>query len=100
MLAVLSGGISSQALTFNPRSSPAIPAWSKRPILLSPGWRPLKPLHAVASKYFLAALAQLRPVLLQALLNRPVVAQLLSAKALCIAAASSLLLRRAHVTLC
>jgi hypothetical protein len=57
-------------------------------------------LHAVTSKYFLAALAQLRPVLLQALLNCPIVAQLLSAKALCIAAASLLLLRRAHVTLC
>lgn len=69
-------------------------------MLLSPEWRRLKPLHAVASKYFLAALAQLSPVLLQALLNGPIVAQLLSAKSLCIAAASSLLLRRAHVPLC
>jgi hypothetical protein len=36
----------------------------------------------VAGKYFLAALAQPGPVLLQALLNRSIVAQLLSAKAL------------------
>jgi hypothetical protein len=54
----------------------------------------------VAGKYFLAALAQSGPVLLQALLNRSIIAQLLSAKALRIASAGLLLLWRAHVTLC
>jgi hypothetical protein len=55
--------------------------------------------HAMAGKYFLAALAQSGPVLLQALLNRSIVAQLLSAKALRISCAGPLLLWRAHVTL-
>jgi hypothetical protein len=54
----------------------------------------------VAGKYLLAALAQPGPVLLQATLNRSIIAQLLSAKALRIAAAGLLLLWRAHVTLC
>jgi hypothetical protein len=54
----------------------------------------------VAGKYFLAALAQLGPVLLKALLNRSIIAQLLSAKALRISSAGLLLLWRAHVTLC
>jgi uncharacterized protein (DUF2345 family) len=54
----------------------------------------------VAGKYFLAALAQSGPVLLQALLNRSIIAQLLSAKALRISSAGLLLLWRAHVTLC
>jgi hypothetical protein len=58
------------------------------------------PSHAVASKYLLAALAQLGLVLLQALLNRSIIAQLLSAKALRISTAGLLLLWRAHVTLC
>jgi hypothetical protein len=39
-------------------------------------------------------------LLLQALLNRSIIAQLLSAKALRIASAGLLLLWRAHVTLC
>ena len=56
--------------------------------------------HAVAGKYFLAALAQLGPVLLQTLLNRAVIAQLLPAKALCISRAGLLLLRRTPLTLC
>ena len=42
----------------------------------------------------------LSPVLLQALLNRSIIAQLLSAKALCISCAGLLLLWRALVTLC
>jgi hypothetical protein len=54
----------------------------------------------VASEYFLAALTQLGPVLLQALLNRAIIYQLLSAKALSISSAGLLLFRRAHVTLC
>jgi hypothetical protein len=54
----------------------------------------------VAGKYFLAALAQSGPVLLQALLNRSIIAHLLSAKALRIASAGLLLLWRSHVTLC
>jgi len=54
----------------------------------------------VAGKYFLATLAQLGPVLLQALLNRAVIAQLLPAKSLRIPSAGLLLLWRAHVTLC
>ena len=41
-------------------------------------------LHSVALEYFLATLAQLRAVLLQTLLNRVVVAQLLPAKSLCV----------------
>jgi hypothetical protein len=45
----------------------------------------------VAGKYFLAALAQFGPVLLQALLNRTVIAQLLSAKALSVSSAGLLL---------
>ena len=53
----------------------------------------------MAGKYFLAALAQSGPVLLQALLNRSIIAQLLSAKALRISSAGLLLLWRAHVTL-
>jgi hypothetical protein len=59
-----------------------------------------QPSHAVAGKYLLAALAQLGPVLLQALLYRSIITQLLAAKALRIASAGLLLLRRAHVTLC
>jgi len=56
--------------------------------------------HAAAGKYFLAALAQSGPVLLQALLHRAIIAQLLSAKALRISRAGLLLLWRAHVPLC
>jgi hypothetical protein len=63
-------------------------------------WAKASSSHAVARKYFLAALAQSGPVLLQALLNRSIIAQLLSAKALRIASAALLLLWRAHVTLC
>jgi hypothetical protein len=54
----------------------------------------------MAGKYVLAALAQSGPVLLQAPLNCSIIAQLLSAKALRIASAGLLLLRRPHVTLC
>jgi len=54
----------------------------------------------VTGKYFLAALAQFGPVLLQALSNRSIIAQLRSAKALRISSAGLLLLWRAHVTLC
>jgi hypothetical protein len=54
----------------------------------------------VAGKYFLATLAQSGPVLLQALLNRSIIAQLLSAKSLRVSTAGLLLLWRAHVTLC
>jgi hypothetical protein len=54
----------------------------------------------VAGKYFLATLAQSGPVLLQALLNRSIIPQLLSAKSLRISSARLLLLWRAHVTLC
>jgi hypothetical protein len=57
-------------------------------------------LHAVASKYFLATLTQLRSILLQTQLNSAVIAQLLPAKALGISCASLLLLGRPHVTLC
>jgi hypothetical protein len=46
----------------------------------------------VASKYFLTAPTQLGPVLLQALLNSAIVAQLLSAKALSISSAGLLFL--------
>jgi hypothetical protein len=45
----------------------------------------------VAGKYSLAALAQPGPVLLQALLNRSIIAQLLSANALRISSAGLLL---------
>jgi hypothetical protein len=54
----------------------------------------------VAGKYLLAAFAQSGPVLLQALLNRSIIPQLLSAKALRISSAGLLLLWRAHVPLC
>jgi len=54
----------------------------------------------VAGKHLLAVLAQPGPVLLQALLNRSIIAQLLSAKALRISSAGLLLLWRAHMTLC
>jgi hypothetical protein len=54
----------------------------------------------VAGKYLLAAFAQSDPVLHQALLNSPVIAQLMSAKALRISPAGLLLLWRAHVPLC
>jgi hypothetical protein len=53
----------------------------------------------VALKYLLATLAQLRAVLLQTLLNRAVVAQLLTAKTLCVSRARLLLLRRPHMAL-
>jgi hypothetical protein len=53
----------------------------------------------VTGKYFLAALAQSGPVLHQALLNCPIVAELLSAKSLGISSAGLLLLRGPHVTL-
>jgi hypothetical protein len=56
-------------------------------------------LHSVALEYFLATLAQLRAVLLQTLLNRVVVAQLLPAKSLCVSRARLLLLRGAHMAL-
>jgi len=54
----------------------------------------------MAGKYFLAALTEPCPVLLQALLNSSIVAQLLSAKTLRISTAGLLLLGRAHVALC
>jgi len=54
----------------------------------------------MAGKYFLAALAELGSILLQALLNRSIIAQLRSAKALRISCAGLLLLWRAHLTLC
>jgi hypothetical protein len=53
----------------------------------------------VAPEYLLATLAQLRAIFLQTLLNRVVVAQLLTAKTLCVSRASLLLLRGAHVAL-
>jgi hypothetical protein len=46
----------------------------------------------MAGKYFLATLAKSGPVLLQALLNRSIIAKLLSAKSLRISAAGLLLL--------
>jgi hypothetical protein len=67
-------------------------------ILLPPDASTLS-LHSVALEYFLATLAQLRAVLLQTLLNRVVVAQLLPAKSLCVSRARLLLLRRAHMAL-
>ena len=54
----------------------------------------------MAGKYFLTVLAQFGPVLLQALLNRSIIAQLLSAKALRISSAGLLLLWRSLVILC
>ena len=56
-------------------------------------------LHAVALKYLLAGMAQSGAVLLQTLLNREIIRQLLSAEATCISPAGRLLLRRALVTL-
>jgi len=53
----------------------------------------------MAGKYFLAAFTQPLPVLLQALLNREVIAQLGPTKPLRISTAGLLLLRRAHVSL-
>jgi hypothetical protein len=53
----------------------------------------------VALEYILATLAQLRAILLQTLLNRVVVAQLLPAKSLCVSRARLLLLRGAHMAL-
>jgi len=53
----------------------------------------------VALEYLLATLAQLRAILLQTLLNRAVVAQLLPAKSLCVSRARLLLLRVAHMAL-
>jgi hypothetical protein len=53
----------------------------------------------MAGKYFLAVLAQPRSVLLQALLNRCIIVQLRSAKALRLSSAGLLLLWRAHVVL-
>ena len=67
--------------------------------------RPLPPdaatlqLHSAALEYLLATLAQLRAILLQTLLNRVVVAQLLPAKSLCVSRARLLLLRGAHMAL-
>jgi hypothetical protein len=60
---------------------------------------PLSGLHSVALEYLLATLAQLRAILLQTLLNRTVVAQLLPAKSLCVSRARLLLLRGAHMAL-
>jgi len=57
------------------------------------------PLHSVALEYLLATLAQLRAIFLQTLLNRVVVAQLLTAKTLCVSRARLLLLRGAHMAL-
>ena len=56
-------------------------------------------LHSVALEYLLATRAQLRAILLQTLLNRIVVAQLLSAKSLRVSRARLLLLRGPHVPL-
>jgi hypothetical protein len=53
----------------------------------------------MAGKYILAALGQPRPVLLQTLLNRSIIAQLRPAKPLRISSAGLLLLWRAHVAL-
>jgi hypothetical protein len=50
-------------------------------------------------EYLLATVAQLRAILLQTLLNGAVVAQLFTAKTMCISRASLLLLRRAHMAL-
>lgn len=56
-------------------------------------------LHSVALEYLLAILAQLRAILLQTLLNRVVVAQLLPAKSLGVSRARLLLLRGTHMAL-
>jgi hypothetical protein len=56
-------------------------------------------LHSMALKYLLTTPAQPRAVLLQTLLNRAVVAQLLSAKSLCVSRTGLLLLRGAHMAL-
>jgi hypothetical protein len=53
----------------------------------------------VALEYLLATLAQLRTIFLQTLLNRVVVAQLLTAEMLCVSRARLLLLRGAHMAL-
>jgi hypothetical protein len=55
--------------------------------------------HTVAGEDSSAALAQTGPILLEALLNCHVVAQLLTTKPLCIPFARRLLLRRSHVAL-
>ena len=57
------------------------------------------PLHSVALEDPLATLGQFRAMLLQTLLNRTVVAQLLPAKSLCVSRARPLLLRAAHMVL-
>jgi hypothetical protein len=56
-------------------------------------------LHSMALEYLLATPAQPRAVLLQTLLNRAVVTQLLPAKSLCVSGARLLLLRGAHMAL-
>jgi hypothetical protein len=56
-------------------------------------------LHSVALEYLLATLAQLHTILLQTMLNRAVVAQLLTAKTLCVSRARLLLLRGSHMAL-
>jgi hypothetical protein len=56
--------------------------------------------HAVALEDLLTGLAQLRPVLLQTLLNSEIIVQLLPAKALRIARAGLLLFRGTHMALC
>jgi hypothetical protein len=56
-------------------------------------------LHSMAREYLLATLAQLRSILLQTLLNRIVVAQLLTAKTLGVSRARLLLPRGAHMAL-
>ena len=56
-------------------------------------------LHSVALEYLLATVAQLRAILLQTLLNRVVVAQLLPAMSLCVPRARLLLLWGAHMAL-
>jgi len=53
----------------------------------------------VALEYLLATLAQLRAILLQTLLNRVIVAQLLPANSLGVSRARLLLLRGAHMAL-
>jgi hypothetical protein len=53
----------------------------------------------VALEYLLASLAQLRAVLLQTLLNRAIIAQLLSAESLCVSPARLLFLRGALMLL-
>jgi hypothetical protein len=53
----------------------------------------------VTCKHFLTALAKSGPVLLQALLNRKVISQLIATETLRIAPAGLLLLWRTHVPL-